>query len=139
MPAINSGLLAIATVVSGSLAVCALYVVLAANRGNQMSLFMNNVEQHRVQVNRLRPIVPAGSGTTWFALAALPRHFRLIHRLLLRVWRCCRPTSGVRARRARRCMPSSWRLSGPMLAAVARIYGRSSQWKPLDPYSLYWR
>ncbi|QUR68182.1 nitrate/nitrite transporter [Mycobacterium spongiae] len=39
--------------------VCGLYAVLLALAGVGAALFMNNVDQHRVEVNRLRPIVSA--------------------------------------------------------------------------------
>lgn len=145
VPAIQLvGLLAIATVGERKpYLVCALYVVLVAIAVIGVSLFMNNVEQHRVQVNRLRPIVSAVLSTrdTWL-LAALPRHFRLIHRLLLRVWPGVadqlpgvRTKPGARDAACRRvgvCRAVAGG-GGPDLRWPA---GRSSRWKPLDPYSL---
>lgn len=118
VPAIQLvGLLAIATVGERKpYLVCALYVVLVAIAVIGVSLFMNNVEQHRVQVNRLRPIVSAVLSTrdTWLlslSTSALSAHSSASPSCLAR---CCRPTSwrADKARRARRCMPSSWRLSG---------------------------
>lgn len=145
VPAIQLvGLLAIATVGERKpYLVCALYVVLVAIAVIGVSLFMNNVEQHRVQVNRLRPIVSAVLSTrdTWL-LSLLYLDFRLIHRLLLRVWPGVadqlpgvRTKPGARDAACRRvgvCRAVAGG-GGPDLRWPA---GRSSRWKPLDPYSL---
>lgn len=61
VPAIQLvGLLAIATVGDGRpCLICALYVVLLAIAAVGVTRFMNNVEQHRVEPRRLRPILAA--------------------------------------------------------------------------------
>lgn len=145
VPAIQLvGLLAIATVGERKpYLVCALYVVLVAIAVIGVSLFMNNVEQHRVQVNRLRPIVSAVLSTrdTWllsllylgtfgsfigFSFVfgqVLQTNFLACGQSLARDAACrrvgvCRAVAGG---------------GGPDLRWPA---GRSSRWKPLDPYSL---
>lgn len=131
VPAIQLvGLLAIATVGERKpYLVCALYVVLVAIAVIGVSLFMNNVEQHRVQVNRLRPIVSAVLSTrdTWLlSLLYLGTFGSFIGFSFVFGARdaACRRVGVCRAVAGG---------GGPDLRWPA---GRSSRWKPLDPYSL---
>ncbi|MFV3464265.1 nitrate/nitrite transporter [Mycobacterium tuberculosis] len=129
VPAIQLvGLLAIATVGERKpYLVCALYVVLVAIAVIGVSLFMNNVGQHRVQVNRLRPIVSAVLSTrdTWLlSLLYLGTFgsfigFSFVFGQVLQTNFLACGQSPARAT----LHAVELAFVGPLLAAVARIYG----------------
>ncbi len=122
------GLLAIATVGDGKpYLVCGLYAVLLAIASIGVTLFMNNVEQHRVKPERLRPIIKSvfGAGDAWrLALLYLCTFGSFIGFSFAfgQVLQTNFVASGETVAQAS-LHAAELAFLGPLLAAVARVYG----------------
>ncbi|KZS63128.1 nitrate/nitrite transporter [Mycobacterium ostraviense] len=129
VPAIQLvGLLIIAVFGDGKpYLVCGLYAVLLVGGAIGVTLFMNNVEQHRVKANRLRPIISAvlSIRDTWLlALLYLGTFGSFIgfSFAFAQVLQTNFVAAGQSAAQAA-LHAAELAFLGPLLAALARVYG----------------
>ncbi len=107
--------------------VCALYVGLLAIAVVGVSRFMNNVEQHRVEVNRLRPIIAAVLSTrdTWLLSVLYLGTFGSFIGFSFVFGQVLQTNFAAWGQSPAHATLHAVELAflGPLLAAVARIYG----------------
>lgn len=122
------GLLVIATVGDGRpYLVCGLYVVLLAIASIGVTLFMNNVEQHRVRPERLRPIIKSvfGAGDTWLLSLLYLCTFGSFIGFSFAFGQVLQTNFVASGETVTQASLHAAELAfiGPLLAAVARVYG----------------